>query len=84
MTKPDAIVMVTASGDEYSNEEEDIDEVTLDVSSIESEDSYSEPDMESSDASSQPPSCYCSSFISLTTTPRIRMIHSAKFESSSQ
>ncbi|MPC90649.1 hypothetical protein E2C01_085646 [Portunus trituberculatus] len=48
--------MITASGDKYSDEEEDIDEVALDVSSTESEDSYYEPDTESSDASSQPPS----------------------------
>ena len=38
---PDAIAMITASGDEYSDEEENIDGIALDVSSTESENSYS-------------------------------------------
>lgn len=56
VSTPDAIALITASGDEYSDEEENIDEVALDVSSTESENSYSEPDTESSDALYQPPS----------------------------
>lgn len=56
VSTPNAIAMIVASGDEYSDEEENIDEVALDLSSGRSEASHSEPDTESSEASSPPPS----------------------------